>query len=33
MRPAECGHQPGKLHGVWREVVAIERRSTVGGIR
>lgn len=25
-------HRPGKLHGVWRDVVAIERRSTVAGL-
>ncbi|WP_040392690.1 GNAT family N-acetyltransferase [Catelliglobosispora koreensis] len=25
-------HRPGKLRGVWRDVVAIERRSTVTGI-
>ena len=25
-------HRPGKLRGVWRDVVAIERRSAVAGL-
>jgi len=24
--------RPGRLHGVWRDVIAIERRSTVAGV-
>jgi L-amino acid N-acyltransferase YncA len=24
--------RPGRLHGVWRDVIAIERRSSVAGL-